>query len=150
MANGTIAFDTLSTSGQISGTAKSVDSDYLAYGSAKHFSVIKGTDTFGTINSFNQSGATDHGTGEHSVTHTTNFSDADGSPPMALTHNTGDGGSNVAEGLNRGGTSCYLKGDQAPQTTAIRLSVSKGADADADGGAIDLSFVYIIRHGDLA
>ena len=35
MANGTIAFDTLSTSGQISGTAKSVDSDYLAYGSAK-------------------------------------------------------------------------------------------------------------------
>ena len=35
MANGTIAFDTLSTSGQISGTAKSVDTDYLAYGSAK-------------------------------------------------------------------------------------------------------------------
>ena len=122
----------------------------IQQGLAKHFSVIKGTDTFGTINSFNQSGATDHGTGEHSVTHTTNFSDADGSPPMALTHNTGDGGSNVAEGLNRGGTSCYLKGDQAPQTTAIRLSVSKGADADADGGAIDLSFVYIIRHGDLA
>jgi len=30
MANGTIAFDTLSTSGQISGTAKSVDTDYLA------------------------------------------------------------------------------------------------------------------------
>ena len=35
MANGTIAFDTLQTSGQISGTAKSVDADYLAYGSAK-------------------------------------------------------------------------------------------------------------------
>ena len=35
MANGTIAFDTLSTSGQISGTAKSVDTDYLAYGSSK-------------------------------------------------------------------------------------------------------------------
>ena len=32
MANGTIAFDTLSTSGQISGTAKSVDTDYLASG----------------------------------------------------------------------------------------------------------------------
>ena len=29
MANGTIAFDTLSTSGQITGTAKSVDTDYL-------------------------------------------------------------------------------------------------------------------------
>ena len=35
MANGTIAFDTLSTSGQISGTAVSVDADYLAYGSSR-------------------------------------------------------------------------------------------------------------------
>lgn len=35
MANGTIAFDTLSTSGQISGTAVSVDADYLAYGTSK-------------------------------------------------------------------------------------------------------------------
>jgi hypothetical protein len=31
MANGTIAFDTLQTSGQIRGTAKSVDSDYLVF-----------------------------------------------------------------------------------------------------------------------
>ena len=35
MANGTIAFDTLSTSGQITGTAKSVDTDYIVNGSAK-------------------------------------------------------------------------------------------------------------------
>ena len=35
MANGTIAFDTLQTSGQIRGTAKSVDSDYLVFGSNK-------------------------------------------------------------------------------------------------------------------
>ena len=35
MANGTIAFDTLSTSGQITGTAKSVDTDYVVNGSAK-------------------------------------------------------------------------------------------------------------------
>ena len=32
MANGTIAFDTLSTSGQITGTAKS-DTDYVVNGS---------------------------------------------------------------------------------------------------------------------
>ena len=30
MANGTIAFDTLSTSGQITGTAKSLDTDYFS------------------------------------------------------------------------------------------------------------------------
>ena len=35
MANGTIAFDTLSTSGQITGTAKSVDTDYVVSGGAK-------------------------------------------------------------------------------------------------------------------
>jgi hypothetical protein len=35
MANGTIAFDTLQTSGQITGTAKSVDTDYVVNGSAK-------------------------------------------------------------------------------------------------------------------
>jgi hypothetical protein len=29
MANGTIAFDTLTTSGQIDGTARSIDTDYL-------------------------------------------------------------------------------------------------------------------------
>ena len=128
----------------------SIATSNIFSGSAKHFSVVKGTDTFGTVNSFNQSGATDHGTGDHTVTHTNNFSDADGSPPMALTHNTSDGGSSQAEGVNRGGTNCYLNGGQAPQTSAIRISVNKGADADADGGAIDLSFVYIIRHGDLA
>ena len=35
---------------------------------------------------------------------------------MALTHS--DGGSQ-AEGVNRGGTNCYLNGGQAPQTSAI-------------------------------
>ena len=35
MANGTIAFDTLSTSGQITGTAKSLDTDYVVNGSSK-------------------------------------------------------------------------------------------------------------------
>ena len=35
MANGTIAFDTLQTSGQIDGTARSIDTDYLLNGSGK-------------------------------------------------------------------------------------------------------------------
>ena len=35
MAFGTLAFDTLSTSGVITGTAKSVDADYILNGSAK-------------------------------------------------------------------------------------------------------------------
>ena len=65
MANGTIAFDTLSTSGQISGTAVSVDADYLAYGSAKAWANIQLDDT--VMDNFNSSAFTDNGTGD--ITH---------------------------------------------------------------------------------
>ena len=44
MANGTIAFDTLSTSGQITGTAKSVDTDYVVNGSAEGLGKFTGSD----------------------------------------------------------------------------------------------------------
>ena len=40
MANGTIAFDTLQTSGQIDGTARSIDTDYLLMGTNKAWSNI--------------------------------------------------------------------------------------------------------------
>ena len=61
MANGTIAFDTLQTSGQITGTAKSVDTDYVVNGSAKAF--VNGQTDTTLNNSFNISTNTDSGTG---------------------------------------------------------------------------------------
>ena len=70
MANGTIAFDTLSTSGQISGTAKSVDTDYLLYGSSKYWSNWDGTDVSNIRDSFNLTTLTDNGTGDYSQTFT--------------------------------------------------------------------------------
>ena len=70
MANGTIAFDTLSTSGQISGTAKSVDADYLLYGSSKYWSNWDGTDVSDIRDSFNLTTLTDNGTGDYSQTFT--------------------------------------------------------------------------------
>ena len=63
MANGTIAFDTLSTSGQISGTAKSVDTDYLASGSAKVWVNYLTAATFVNNDSFNYASITDEGAG---------------------------------------------------------------------------------------
>ena len=66
MANGTIAFDTLSTSGQISGTAVSVDADYLAYGSAKAW-IHVAKDGASTLDSFNISSHDDDGTGDGGV-----------------------------------------------------------------------------------
>jgi hypothetical protein len=64
MANGTIAFDTLQTSGQITGTAKSVDTDYVVHGSGKSWNTINGDD--GVSNdSFNAASFTDVGTGQY-------------------------------------------------------------------------------------
>ena len=66
MANGTIAFDTLSTSGQITGTAKSVDTDYVVNGSAKswwHCQMY----TPSLSSSFNTSGLTDNGVGDFNI-----------------------------------------------------------------------------------
>ena len=63
MANGTIAFDTLQTSGQITGTAKSLDTDYVVNGSAK---VLGQKNTAGTSidATLNVSSLDDDGTGE--------------------------------------------------------------------------------------
>ena len=69
MANGTIAFDTLSTSGQISGTAVSVDTDYLAYGSAKSWAHIA-LGGASLPDSFNFSSIDDDGTGEYGLNYT--------------------------------------------------------------------------------
>ena len=73
MANGTIAFDTLSTSGQISGTAVSVDTDYLAYGSVKVWFLFDGTGTVAIDDSFNVSSLDDDGTGQYGINYSNNF-----------------------------------------------------------------------------
>ena len=67
MANGTIAFDTLQTSGQIDGTARSIDTDYLLNGSAKLWMNLDGS-TFGIGDSFNMTSATDNGAGDYTGT----------------------------------------------------------------------------------
>ena len=64
MANGTIAFDTLQTSGQIDGTARSIDTDYLLMGSAKSWNSIHG-DNGVSDDAFNASSFTDVGTGQY-------------------------------------------------------------------------------------
>ena len=62
MANGTIAFDTLQTSGQIDGTARSIDTDYLVHGGNKQWCNVNGVNA--TINdSFNVSSASDEAAG---------------------------------------------------------------------------------------
>ena len=89
MANGTIAFDTLSTSGQISGTAKSVDTDYLAYGSAKVWNKTLADGT-GIEDSFNIASLTDTASGRQAHNFSTNMASANYAPQITATTSNPD------------------------------------------------------------
>ena len=135
MANGTIAFDTLSTSGQISGTAVSVDADYLAYGSAKCWCLFNGTGTIAIRDSFNASGLTDVGTGIYQVAYSNNTASA----------NTVTSGSNVGDPTtaNRTNAKIAAYGSVSTSTTYISVTIN-------DGSYLDFTHVGITVNGDLA
>ena len=88
MANGTIAFDTLQTSGQITGTAKSVDTDYVVNGSAKTWCQAP-ADNASITSSFNVASLTDVGTGNNQVNLTNNMSTATSYPSGCTNNNNG-------------------------------------------------------------
>ena len=72
MANGTIAFDTLTTSDQVNtNTEKSIDTSYIFNGVAKHWILFNGTGTVAVTDSFNNSGLLDNGSaGEYTISFT--------------------------------------------------------------------------------
>ena len=73
MTNGTIAFDTLTTSDSVNtGTEKSIDTSYLLNGSCKAWSLYNHS-TEVTLDSFNQSSAVDTSTGVFTWATTNNF-----------------------------------------------------------------------------
>ncbi len=124
MANGTIAFDTLSTSGQISGTAKSLDTDYLAYGSNKAWNNF----SLGTsINeSFNVSSITDVNTGRYTTTFTNNMDDANFS--FAGGANGRSGNVTYDSGVSIGmGT---VSGDMVSSSISMQISNESGTSED--------------------
>jgi hypothetical protein len=90
MANGTIAFDTLQTSGQITGTAKSVDTDFVVNGSAKVWCSWDG-DGVSVHDSFNQSSMTDTSNTENLVSYTNSFT-AQGAMSLHYSSNHNAGG----------------------------------------------------------
>ncbi len=75
MANGTIAFDTLTTSDSVNtGTEKSIDTSYLYNGSAKVWSAVA-SDGASFEDSFNTSSHTDTSTGLGTVNLSNSFTD---------------------------------------------------------------------------
>ena len=132
MANGTIAFDTLSTSGQISGTAKSVDTDYVVNGSAKVWVNWKGTDTVGLNGSFNVSSGADLGTANYQI----NYSNV-----------MGDVNYSVGLGTNRQDDS----GDHTfSNFYANTTALLKGRAFNTGASALDQAKWTANIHGDLA
>ena len=132
MANGTIAFDTLQTSGQITGTAKSVDTDYVVNGSAKAWVNFQGTDTFGINDSFNVSSCDDDGTGDYTININSAFSNDDFSSTSSC-----QGDSN-----NKNRASC------TNNNSSSQIYLNAFIPSSANLG--DLDEIHFAGHGDLA
>ena len=94
MANGTIAFDTLTTSDTVNtGTEKSIDTSYLLNGVAKSHGVVNQSGTVAITDSFNASSVNDDGTGLNTVTFTNNMANstytANAGGQLSATNETG-------------------------------------------------------------
>ena len=128
MANGTIAFDTLQTSGQIQGTAKSVDTDFIVSGSPKHWVNIDG-DTPSARDSFNNASLTDNGNGNYTITRTNNFS--------AVNYCCQGGGNSSASGDGR-----ITALDEATlSTSANEIFNRSDANGVQDDAHVNISFL---------
>ena len=84
MANGTIAFDTLTTSDQVNtGTEKSIDTSYLFNGVVKWFATHRGDFSNAVEDSFNVASHTDNGTGGVIYSFTNNMGNTDYCPHVS-------------------------------------------------------------------
>ena len=91
MANGTIAFDTLTTSDTANtGTEKSIDTSYLFNGVAKSWLNLDGTGTIAIDDSFNCASVTDDGTGDYDPFFTNNMSNTEYSASGTCPSGSGD------------------------------------------------------------
>ena len=128
MANGTIAFDTLSTSGQISGTAKSVDTDYVVNGSAKLWIELRTVDG-GPVNgdSLNVSSLDDDATGRFTVHPSNNMGGVYNSKTMSPYSTTGTGNMNTVGYDDQSASQFQLtsveEGNSANDMTALGFTV---------------------------
>ena len=84
MANGTIAFDTLTTSDSVNtGTEKSIDTSYLFNGVVKWFATHRGDFSNAVEDSFNVASHTDNGTGGVIYSFTNNMGNTDYCPHVS-------------------------------------------------------------------
>ena len=134
MANGTIAFDTLTTSdSKNTNTEKSIDTSYIFNGVAKAWVEYDGTASGATIgDSFNVSSTDDDATGDYGV----NFTNAMGNTKYTCTFGDGEGTS--SSGLR------FLS--DAGSTTSSQELYARNVSNSAQ----DVDAASVVIHGDLA
>ena len=138
MANGTIAFDTLQTSGQITGTAKSVDTDYVVNGSAKAWYIFDQVNSNILDNNLNITDVTDRDSGSMYGNFTNNMSSVHYTVTSACSPNAS--GSMAATDKNR---SSISSADTTARTSQNVYNGTSLAMADEENQ-------QAVAHGDLA
>tara|TARA_Y100001938_G_scaffold56257_1_gene78410 strand:- start:182 stop:619 length:438 start_codon:yes stop_codon:yes gene_type:complete len=128
----------------------SIATSFVASGSAKWWVNLQGTDTFGVTNSFNNTSATDHGTGDYTCTMATDFGSATDKSLTFGTFPSSDGGSTDPATSERGSTTAAQKPTASQAAGTVRIEIRKGSTGSANGGLLDISAVYLTGHGDLA
>lgn len=121
----------------------------LQQGLAKAWTSFQSQGTFSTHDSFNQSSATDNGTGDHTTTYTNSFSSAKGSPCLGHTSNVQNTTTNVSDQA-RAGTVISQHQGLTQATDSYTFHVYYGADSASNGNFTDLDAVWVARLGDLA
>ena len=137
MTNGTIAFDTLTTSDTVkSNTEKSIDTSYLLNGVAKVWVNFDGNDSGAPArNSFNLSSTTDNDTGDYTMNFTNAMNDTDYAPQFL-------------QGDQDGAIDLGFKCTHAHFTIANRI-ISRNTNGTSNT-ARDMNTQSYTCHGDLA
>ena len=143
MANGTIAFDTLTTSdSKGGGTEKSVDTSYIYNGVAKYL-VHYNQSTPAVLKSINSSSVTDASTGHFTINYTSNFNDALYILNSGMHIMTDDADS------DRGGHSVGFESGGTVNTSSAQLCFLYGASQSSASTDLDTTTGHSL-YGDLA
>jgi hypothetical protein len=143
MANGTIAFDTLTTSDSVkSGTEKSIDTSYIFNGVAKAWMSLNGSGTIALHDSFNTTTTTDNGNGDYTQTYTNAMNNDDYSVVGSVrAQSTSYLNGFMVGNTNSGDKSAFIS------TSSVRMTTNYAAGSSARE---DRSIVNTQIAGDLA
>ena len=141
MANGTIAFDTLTTSDTVNtGTEKSIDTSYLLNGVAKAWATLDAdASTVVAFDSFNVASVQDDAAGKYGITYTNNMNNSNYlSNGVCSYHSTN-------ADYDR-----YITGSQVGGSIDARRTTSENKFGYFDSSYADTFVAGSSVHGDLA